>query len=354
MAALYEERLNADLNRIRKRLRLMGEGVLQALRNATRALLTRDVELATETILGDLPINRRYRDIDHLCHVFVARHLPSAGHLRTVSAALRLGKTLERIGDYAETISRAALQLVEPASDQIKQDVEMMAGHADKILGEALRSFDERDLELARTTLEIASRHGSTFDKVFNDLVAEGERGERPMADLFSLMAVFNRLERVIHQAKNICEQTVLVVTGATKHEKTFDILFVDNRNAGASLLAEHWARKAYPEGGTYASAGWEVATDVDPAYQRFAEEKGCFLGDVKPRSFDTYAEELTKFEIIIDLSGSAKKHLPKVPFHTTLLSWPIENRDDPEAFFKELSARLGHLMERLRGDEDD
>ena len=69
------------------------------------ALLTRDRELAAEVILGDLPINREVRAIDALCHAFVARHLPSAGHLRFVSSVLRLNVELERIGDYAVTIA---------------------------------------------------------------------------------------------------------------------------------------------------------------------------------------------------------------------------------------------------------
>ena len=56
----------------------------------SRALLTLDRDLAYATVLGDKPINREIRELDRLCHAFVARHLPSAGHLRFVSSVLRL------------------------------------------------------------------------------------------------------------------------------------------------------------------------------------------------------------------------------------------------------------------------
>ena len=350
----YEQRLEEDLERIRAHVRQMGEAVKSAVQNAVRAVISRDEELATETIIGDLPINRRYRALDHRCHVFVARHLPSARHLRLVSAVLRLSKTLERIGDYAETISRAALQLTDKPTERLQEDIELMTRHSVKVLEQSLQAFDDSDEQLARDTLVLAGQYGTTFDRVFSDLIKEGEARTRPIADLFSLMAIFNRLERVIHQAKNICDQTLFVVTGKTKDEKTFDILFVDNRNAGASLLAERYARKAYRDSGSFQSAGWGVVDAVDPAYLAFAEDKGLYLGDAVPRRFDASIDGLRDFDFIIDLTGSARDHIPKIPFHTTLLSWPLENRADPESVYKQLAARIGALMERLRGDEDD
>ena len=57
-----------------------------------------DNELAYLTVLGDNPINRNSRKLDSLCHAFIARHLPSAGHLRLMSSIVRVNVALERIG----------------------------------------------------------------------------------------------------------------------------------------------------------------------------------------------------------------------------------------------------------------
>ena len=86
----YEARLQRDLDAIRERTRAIGEMVKTALADSLRALRERDHELASRTILGDFPINRAILELDHLCHVFVARHLPAAGVLRYVSSILRV------------------------------------------------------------------------------------------------------------------------------------------------------------------------------------------------------------------------------------------------------------------------
>ena len=73
----------------------------------------------------------------------------------------------------------------------------------------------------------------------------------------------------------------------------------------------------------------------------------------VEPRPLDSILHTLHDYDIIIDLTGKARSHIPKVPFHTTLLSWPIQDRTEPEVVYRELAPRLSALIERLRGDED-
>ncbi len=100
----FEQRLEADLEAIRDWVWALGSDVEQALRHAKQALLLRDEDLAYATVLGDGPINRKSRACDRMCHAFIARHLPGAGHLREIAATIRVNVALERIGDYAVTI----------------------------------------------------------------------------------------------------------------------------------------------------------------------------------------------------------------------------------------------------------
>jgi phosphate transport system protein len=348
----YEQRLEQDLLAIGKQVAHVGDEVERAVADAARAVLAVDRALACDTILGDLRINRGTNELDRLCHGFVARHVPSAGHLRYVSSVLRLSIMLERIGDYAATISRTALQLGSEPPAAVRHDIEMMADQARRLLHSALKAFEDRNPQTARDTIASARQLTSTYDRVFADLVREGEAGTRPVPELFAFLATFNRLERVIHQAKNVCEQTIFVATGETKPAKTFDILFVDARNDGASLLAEHYARKAYPGSGTFASAGWQPAARVDPAYVAYAGASGLDLSEAWPRPLASILGHLTAYEIVIVLAADARKHLPKIPFHTVLLEWDLTGAATPEAVFKELVPRISELMEKLRGEE--
>lgn len=349
----YEDRLERDIKRIRRQVERMGQSVLDALENATKSVLTGNRELATATIVGDLPINRQYRKLEEKAHFFVARHLPSAGHLRFVSAVLRLSKTLERVGDYAETISRASLQLSESPPERLIPDIEMMSKRARKTLDQSLKSFHQNDVDLARSTLAAASQFGPIFDKVFADLVKEGEEGTRRIPELFSLLAILNRFERVIHQAKNICEQTIFVVTGAKKAEKQLNVLFVDGDGSGQALLAAAVGERGYADVADFHCASWGEPASLKPDFASFAESKGLDIVVLRCPQFDGSALQAQDYDILIDLSGDAREHVNTIPFHTTLLTWKLQSQADPEGFHKELAPLLDTLMSRTR-DEDD
>ncbi|MFN3240054.1 MAG: PhoU domain-containing protein [Planctomycetota bacterium] len=352
MTSHYEERLVRDLNWIDELVGIVGQSILKALDQSVRAVLQVDKELAAQTILGDYTTNRQTRELDRLCHAFVARHLPSAGHLRTVSAVLRLSIGLERIGDYATTISRTAAQLSTPPPPVVARDIEMMAEQAHRLLADALRSFTSREVELAMSTLANASQFARYFDRVFTDLAREGEANSRPSSELFALMATFNRLERVIHQAKNICEETVFVVNGKTKGEKTFNILFVDELNTGTSQLAEHFTTKAFPNSGRYRSAGLEPGEELDADFATFAGSVGIDLGRAWPVGFDTMREELIDYDLVVGLEPSIRDRLGRLPFHTTMITWQVDPSDGPESVYRQLTPMIRELMENLRGEQ--
>jgi phosphate transport system protein len=347
----YEERLERDLTAIRAQVARLGGLVEEALSLACRALLTVDRELAAETILGDIAVNNESRELDRLCHVFVARHLPSAGHLRLISSVLRLSVALERIGDYSETISRTAAQISDVPPDNVRGDIQMMVTQASLLLHEAMKSFGESNPDLARATIQLSRQFVTTSDKVYADLLAEGEKGSRPINDLFTLLATFNRLERVIHQSKNICEETIFSVTGKTKPPKKFDILFLDERGSGASALAEHLARKAYPEIGKYASAGWAPARTLDSAYVEFAEQKGIDLSKARLETVRCdKVEDLSAFDIVVTLDPDGRTHIGKLPFHTIHLQWDLDTSRGPAEVYRQLADRLSALMDKLQG----
>ena len=352
MPAHYEERLQKDLDWIQELVGIVGHAVGKAIDDAVTAVLKLDKDLAAITVIGDYTINRQTRELDRLCHAFVARHLPSAGHLRYVSAVMRLDIALERIGDYAATIARTAAQLSTAPPAVVARDIEMMSEHARRMLNDALRSFQQRDVAIAQATLNAAAQFAQYFDRVFADLVREGEQHSRPVEDLFSLMATFNRLERVIHQAKNLCEETTFVVTGRTKGEKTFQILFVDERNEGPSQLAEHFTRKAFPQSGTYRSAGWDAAEVVAPAYAHFAQTVGLDLSRSWPTPLSTLTDQFDDYQLVVGIGQGARERIGRMPFHTTVLEWPIDVAAGPEAAYRQLAPRVRELMELLRGEQ--
>lgn len=349
----YEKRLEEDLTRIRDRVVAVATRVADAVERSVDGLLRGDTRIANETMLGDLPINRDIRDIDRECHAFVARHLPSAGHLRFVSSVLRLDVAIERIGDYAVTIGRETNQLLGQPPAEMARDVELMAEHAVRMLRETIKAFEEGNAELAREAKAMAAQGDNLFGRVYLDLLHAGDVGTRPVKDLFALLTVFNALERVTDQAKNICEETIFAVTGETKVPKTYRVLFADTRNDGASQLAEAFARKAFPSSGVYASAGWEPATKLTEACRSFLDSHGYDVAEARPKPIDRVPNELSSYNVIVSLEGDPRPHFPQLHFRTILLQWDLAaTASDPglDETFKEISLRVRDLMETLRG----
>ncbi len=358
----YEKRLEEDLTSIRKRVEAVADDVDQGLTHAVQATLTGDGQLASQVVLGDKPINRDIRAIDQLCYGFVARHLPSAGHLRFVSSVLRLSVELERIGDYAVAIAREAVQLSAPPSGSVAGDIQLIADQAHRIFSQAMEAYNDQNPELARGTKGMANQVEATYQKVFDDLLREGEQGSRPMKDLFALLVIFNRLGRVSDQAKNICEETLFAVTGETKGEKVYKILFLDQENNSLGPLAKAFAEKGFPGSGEYTTAGWLPAERFLPALEVFMDAKGLDGAEPGPQRAAFTPEQLAEFHVIVSLGPGVAEQIEQIPFHTVLLDWEIDPLPvdlDPEratamldSAFDILKGNIRELMETLRGEE--
>lgn len=360
--ALYEERLSRDLARINKEVAELGTAVETALRDAVQASLSGDRPLANRTILGDHPINRKTRAISRLSYAFMAVHQPSAGHLRQVSSILRLVNELERIGDYAVTIAREALQLPHPPSGHLREEMEQIASQAQTCLERAITAYNDQKTELARETLALASQMKGRGDLIFTELVEESEKRSESVPYLLDMSITIGRLKRVGDRAKNICEEALFTFTGETKAPKVYKVLFLDPANNGPSLIAEAVARRTFPNSGEYSSAGRSNNADLQPGLFEFMESQGLVLGPLTPKVLEPDVEKASAYDVIVSLGGPLEDYLPAQPFRTAFLEWDVGETaggaegslEDYRASYREISARVRELMETLRGEEAD
>ena len=360
--SLYEERLTKDLDRMRNEIAVLGNWVVQALRDAVHAHLEGDTKLANETVLGDKRINRKKSDINKLAYAFMAVHLPSAGHLRKAASIMRTVNELERIGDYAVIIAREALQLPHPPTGQLRKEMEQMARQAETALEQAMISFNTNDVELAKKARAIASQSKGRADRAFGDLVLEGEKQEEQIRYLFDMLITLDRLKRVSDRAKNICEETSFTVTGETKKQKVYKILFLDPENNCQSQIAEALAQINFPNSGEYSSAGRSKDADPAPGLIEFMETKGLAVSPMMRQKVEPDTGNAAAYDIIVSLNGPVNDYFPTQPFRTVFLEWdvgqaPSNSAEADEryvAIYRETTARLRDLMETLRGEEAD
>jgi len=345
----YKTRLEQDLQAIRTRLAHVADAVRISVEEAIDALIANDNSRLYLVMMNDPHVNRETRAIDALCHAFIARHLPAAGHLRFVSSALRLSIALERIGDYAVTVARVGVRLQEAPPPALMDDLKKVSNRSCKMLDRATKAFVNGDAELAQETArmsrKIDKRHDKFFEKVIN-------KDDPVLLQTIRLLTIISKLERVSDQAKNMCEEALFVTTGETKVPRTSRILFVDEKNNLHSPLAAALAAKSFPESGVYASAGWKPADSVDPQLQQAAEVFALDLEDFEVSEVQPFRQAMAEYTVIVAINGGETPPLSLIPFHSILLNWTIDENQSLEDQVHQLTANIREMMTKLRGED--
>jgi phosphate transport system protein len=357
---IYEKRLESDLWKIRDALSAIANDVERSLKDSLYSLLNGKHKMSYDIMLADRPINRSVRRLDEMCYSFIILHLPSAGHLRFISAIMRTGIALERIGDYAVTISREGVQLPNPPDDILAREIELMAHQSQQVLSKAIMAFLGNNADMAKMTRSMTNQTARIFDNAFESLTNESVNCSKK--ELFALLVVCNMLLRVSDQAKNLCEETMFAATGESIAPSVYSILFLDEDNSCLSQMAEAIARKTFPDCGIYTSAGRKAADSLNPDMVSFMEKRGIEISNARPKTLNLTPDELSDHYLIISLQGPIKSYLETVPFHSIVQEWdvgsvPAESGNEAaekqiEKLYREITPLFYDLIEKLRGEK--
>ena len=349
----FEQRLEADLNFIRDQIWFLGEDVEHALRNAKKALILRDAELAYSTVLDDYPINRDARRCDRLCHTFIARHLPGAGHLREMASATRVNAALERIGDYAVTICREAMQLTEPLPEPFAANLDLIADESLNILNQSRHAFREGNAELAEALMLMARQVEAKMDGLYDGLMAADDVLDGKT--MLVIFVTFSLLKRVADQAKNICDQTVFTVLGIAKISKTHKVLFLDKPGAGIGQLAVAIGRKTFSENMAFTCATPGTSDGVTAELGKFLDGKGLNGENLETEQLEALVHDLAGFHIIVSVNGDYDEYIGKMPFHSSALNWNVNGKGgqpDRTTQYRSLRSKIDALVKLVVGEE--
>ncbi len=345
----YEQRLEHDLNSIRSGISDLGKTISNGLSNAIEALLSSNKELSYQTVLGDHPINRKVDELNLECHRFIAKHLPSAGHLRFISSSLRTIILMERLGDYAATISKEAAHLDYELAGAFRDDLQVMAYDALEMLSNAVKAYEDQDEALAKETSDVAKKVDREFLLAYSDLVSS-EKVDLHRKDLFARLNIINLIERVSDQAKNLCEEVVFTRTGKNKQRRRFKLLFLDKKDDGATQIAVALCRKFYADRIIANSAGLLPSGGLRSDVVEMCQKTGLDLSGLDPSPFDISQTEWKSHDIFICINSSIGDFMPKVPYGCCVVSWKTPNEDNLVDLFHFLSEKVSSVVQLVRG----
>jgi phosphate transport system protein len=209
-----------ETEHLKKKLLTLSALVEEDVRDALRAIQTRDRDLANEVISADNEIDAMEIEVEEDCLKILALHQPVARDLRFIVAVLKMTSDLERIGDLSLNIAERALYLAEHPGVAIPGNISMLAEKAVVMLKKSLDALVHLDGELAtevcRLDDEVDALHSDMYAFVRDAILAMPS----DIDGLLALLSVSRYLERIADHATNIAEDVLYIVDGEIMRHK--------------------------------------------------------------------------------------------------------------------------------------
>lgn len=203
-----------DLRMLQDELLVLGSIVEKAIARSMDALKRRDMEASLDVIKQDDVIDEKQTDLEERCVDLIATQQPLAGDLRILLTVLHVSVELERIGDYAEGISKISLLISNEPPLSSVTGIPRMAELSSDMLRRSLDALVNRDIVAARGVWTDDDEMDDLYEKVVNDLLNVMMSDSSTIRRATHLLWVAHDLERIADRTTNIAERIIYLVTG--------------------------------------------------------------------------------------------------------------------------------------------
>ena len=192
----------------------LGSMVEQAIAESMRALVDRDNALAKAVIARDQEVNELHRQLRERAFMIMATQQPVARDLRLIVSFQHMVLELERMGDHAVGIARAALRLNNLPQLKPYVDLPRMAELTESQVHEILGAVIEADQERARMIAERDDEVDTIYHRLWDELVGYMVNDPTSVERAAILLFLAKDLERIADRVTNIAEDVVFLHTG--------------------------------------------------------------------------------------------------------------------------------------------
>lgn len=209
------QQFNAELDEVRSHFLAMGGLVEKQVADAIAALLDADSALASSVQDNDRRINQMETGIDEEIVRILARRQPAASDLRMIIAIGKAITDLERMGDEAAKIARAAISLCEEGeSPRGYVECRHIGNQVRLMIHDTLDAFAHFDADQAFKVMQADAEIDLEYKTATRALVTYMMEDPRAISRVLNVMGVLRSLERVGDHARNIAEQLIFLVKG--------------------------------------------------------------------------------------------------------------------------------------------
>jgi phosphate transport system protein len=212
-------RFHEELDTLQERLLEMAGTVERLIQRATKAVLDVDGSVADEVMAADDRVDELEIEIDERVIELLALQQPMASDLRQIVTTNKISNDLERMGDHAVNISKAARRMSEaPPLPEIREFSEM-AEIAQGMVADALAAYVSRSPGTARMVCMTDDKVDDLRRSMYRILVTHMLEDTKRLSGALELLLISQNIERIADLATNIAEDVVFLVEGRTiKH----------------------------------------------------------------------------------------------------------------------------------------
>lgn len=216
-----------DLEGIRSRVLQMGGMVEKQFYDAMNCFRTLNPSEAERIIAADIEVNQMEVALDDVCSHLIVKRQPAANDLRTVMATIKVITDLERIGDEATKIARAAKAIHQRGIVPIAHEdiVRVMAVTTGRQLHDALDAFARMDEKQATRLIVGDEEIDLEYRVVMRSAVTLMMEDPRTISAALDTLWVAKAIERIGDHAKNIAEYVIYIVEGKDIRHTDYAIL---------------------------------------------------------------------------------------------------------------------------------
>lgn len=213
---MLRAQFEVELGKLHNQFYAMGNEVLGQINNTVRAFTTHDRELAKEVIEADKKINEFEVKLEKKSLEIIALQQPVSTDLRRVITVLKATSDIERMGDHAVSIAKAAIRMKgEVRIPIVEEEIKNMGKEARRLVESSLDLYlNSGDIETAYEVAasdEIINEYYSKIQELTTEEIKKNPDALIAGRDYFQ---VITYLERIGDYAKNICEWVVYLRTG--------------------------------------------------------------------------------------------------------------------------------------------
>jgi phosphate transport system protein len=206
--------LDQQLHLIRDDLLLLGSMVETALEESVTALKDFDLGKSRVVYEKDVQINDKRFELEWQIMAVIAIQSPVLFDLRFLASALNICTELERIGDYAKSISRINLISEGVGIPRFQNVIYDMGIKTSDMLHRSMTAFIHANAPSAVRIISDDDMIDTMYASLYAGLMEYVSRNPSQVECANRLLSMGHNLERAADRVTNICERTIYIETG--------------------------------------------------------------------------------------------------------------------------------------------